>query len=541
MLPDSLLTASPRRAARPTSTEPSRADHSPDMALSVRQSYAVPHSALSKDLAPSADSFAPSDRAPEDRSSHRRSSRSSLPLQYQRRSLYNLHELSAVGPLEGSAPTAEECVVADEGSLESPPDTPPTKVLPVDFNGNMERSAERQQYRSWRSGKAKMEGMTIAESQRRLSQPDALVENIIDAQLPQPDPNVANVRSRKASHYLGLFKENDADQRRNQSHDFAKRDASSTGAAEQHLTGLKESQFANTRDRNVAESDGKPRRPAKHLPLELLEDIKNHHHLAPTISRNVSVPKAVHGQDAHRVRHQDKKANDGESDSDRELISSATYFPHQGVIVGDSPVDESQPRRPDPRAVDAKDPPASKATEDVQIALRSKDTSECLHGDLPVSKSQTFDTKRSLPTAQVHHPSDSEYESGYSSTGYESLVSDEEQASDVTPTGTPTGTLTSIPDPTRRRRRHVQKHPVPPPAPIGAVELKPFRHQVGGHTTVYRFSRRAVCKKLNSKENMFYETVEQHHPELLGFMPRYVWNPGTISTHRPRNCRRSRR
>jgi inositol-hexakisphosphate kinase len=55
---------------------------------------------------------------------------------------------------------------------------------------------------------------------------------------------------------------------------------------------------------------------------------------------------------------------------------------------------------------------------------------------------------------------------------------------------------------------------------MDAVELKPFSHQVGGHTTMYRFSRRAVCKQLNSKENMFYETIEKCHPELLGFMPR---------------------
>jgi len=31
-----------------------------------------------------------------------------------------------------------------------------------------------------------------------------------------------------------------------------------------------------------------------------------------------------------------------------------------------------------------------------------------------------------------------------------------------------------------------------------------------------------VCKQLNSKENMFYETIEKKHPELLGFMPKYI-------------------
>ena len=58
--------------------------------------------------------------------------------------------------------------------------------------------------------------------------------------------------------------------------------------------------------------------------------------------------------------------------------------------------------------------------------------------------------------------------------------------------------------------------------PPGAVELKPYRHQVGGHTTVFRFSRRAVCKSMSNRENEFYETVERKHPELLTFLPRFV-------------------
>jgi hypothetical protein len=58
--------------------------------------------------------------------------------------------------------------------------------------------------------------------------------------------------------------------------------------------------------------------------------------------------------------------------------------------------------------------------------------------------------------------------------------------------------------------------------PVGAVELKPYHHQVGGHTTVFRFSKRAVCKSMSNRENEFYETVELKHPELLCFLPRFV-------------------
>lgn len=79
-------------------------------------------------------------------------------------------------------------------------------------------------------------------------------------------------------------------------------------------------------------------------------------------------------------------------------------------------------------------------------------------------------------------------------------------------------------------------HPQPPPVaeefvhdhedavaePLSTIELIPYKHQVGGHTTLWRFSRRAVCKQLNNRENEFYETIEIHHRDLLPFLPRYV-------------------
>ncbi|ORY85763.1 hypothetical protein BCR37DRAFT_377483 [Protomyces lactucae-debilis] len=64
----------------------------------------------------------------------------------------------------------------------------------------------------------------------------------------------------------------------------------------------------------------------------------------------------------------------------------------------------------------------------------------------------------------------------------------------------------------------------------GVVSLKPFKHQVGGHNPIFRFSERAVCKPLANNENEFYETIEEKHPELLPFMPKYI---GVLNvTHR---------
>ncbi|MBW0559435.1 hypothetical protein O181_099150, partial [Austropuccinia psidii MF-1] len=55
-----------------------------------------------------------------------------------------------------------------------------------------------------------------------------------------------------------------------------------------------------------------------------------------------------------------------------------------------------------------------------------------------------------------------------------------------------------------------------------AVSLEPIDNQVAGHHSIFRFSRRAVCKPLVSCENTFYEAVERDHQELLAFVPQYL-------------------
>ncbi|KAI1754710.1 hypothetical protein F4782DRAFT_491223 [Xylaria castorea] len=65
-------------------------------------------------------------------------------------------------------------------------------------------------------------------------------------------------------------------------------------------------------------------------------------------------------------------------------------------------------------------------------------------------------------------------------------------------------------------------HQLEPKVPLEAIELIPYKHQVGGHTTIWRFSKRAVCKQLNNRENEFYERIERYHRDLLPFLPRYI-------------------
>ncbi|CEH17278.1 Inositol polyphosphate multikinase, component of the ARGR transcription regulatory complex [Ceraceosorus bombacis] len=70
-----------------------------------------------------------------------------------------------------------------------------------------------------------------------------------------------------------------------------------------------------------------------------------------------------------------------------------------------------------------------------------------------------------------------------------------------------------------RSGRYRREGLVQPPA---VVQLQPFSNQVGGHSSIFQFSRRAVCKPLVSRENQFYEAVERDHPRLLSFIPQYL-------------------
>lgn len=52
-----------------------------------------------------------------------------------------------------------------------------------------------------------------------------------------------------------------------------------------------------------------------------------------------------------------------------------------------------------------------------------------------------------------------------------------------------------------------------------SIALKPYCHQVGGHSALFKFSRHAVCKPLIEKENIFYQDIEINRPE--GTLPSY--------------------
>ncbi|QDS74624.1 hypothetical protein FKW77_008904 [Venturia effusa] len=212
---------------------------------------------------------------------------------------------------------------------------------------------------------------------------------------------------------------------------------------------------------------------------------------------------------------------DDDEESEKEHISSALYFPHRQVVTEPeclrerslSPCPEEEPTNllrgdtgegPLPTPEERQAEKAKRANE-VEISLQSQGETDYFHGDLPVIPEPLHEPSGYI-SSQDEPISESDYDTYDESSRYYGSSSDDD-------TGTTPKQSTKHITP----RRDPQSRP-----PLGAVELKPYRHQVGGHSTMYRFSRRAVCKQLNNRENEFYEVVERKHPELLRFLPRYI-------------------
>lgn len=380
-------------------------------------------------------------------------------------------------------------------------------------------------------------------SERSVSKSRPRVEKSIEASLADADPSL-NVRSRKSSHFLGLFKENTAKKRDD---DDMVRSPKKKKAEEQQPEAPKlalphRPRLPHTATTPVTE-DG-PEKPknekAKHidiprthkpLPRELLDEIRNYHETvsgkpgrngSPPLSRSVPTPFRDRNTQLYRYENAFQTPSP-ESDSDRtretpersdeeddkEHISAALYFPHKRTVE-DSPLEDRKDDLQlhggpieDERRWTAT--PGPEAADSVDISLRSMGDNRILHEGLRGSKIALNQTQE----PSVIPPPESTYESlsEAESVSEYSVSGKEDESSHTDDAGTPTA-------------RHMRKHAPEPQVPLGAVELKPYRHQVGGHTTVFRFSRRAVCKQLNNRENVFYERIERRHPEMLVFLPR---------------------
>ena len=285
--------------------------------------------------------------------------------------------------------------------------------------------------------------------------------------------------------------------------------------------------------------------PVHNIPPRLLEEIRDYHNLTTpfhdkfrsTQSKSAGIDLGSKIKQATK-RHQISKEEDSNKadppksteepeneEEESEHISSALYYPHQApspdALEDISIVDARKRKDAPPETLpDLPDPALSvtsedEKVEDVDIALQVHNKNRYLHGDLQKARQSSGeqDTDGHSETG-LSSASDSEYESLDETKG--STLQDDSSLTDdaeATPRASPKTRQSYLLSRSRKAHRG-------PKAPLGAVELKPYNHQVGGHTTVFRFSKRAVCKQLTNRENEFYEVIERQQPDLLSFLPR---------------------
>ncbi|KAF2239029.1 SAICAR synthase-like protein [Viridothelium virens] len=495
--------------------------------------------------------------------------------------------------------------------------TPSSKIKSPDYETNtphdLAAQDERMRYRSWREGKPVHPGRrSVYTPPESVFEDTGHLEKSIAAKLPKAEPAV-HPRSRKATHYLGLFTHQGSDGESKPHKTLSKanmlgQDKDGTGkdqdislqfqdtaaadllrgqlgpvkhgasrqvfrASSERRESRNESDWVDehTHARDTFTHGSRPEpvnpsafpqnkgreakltgQPRYEMPQALGERIRDKYNVTSGSGKDTSFSPSIGTTASERSKLGSKKSEvarrahadeyclddaksgnrrsgnvrvplEEEDEFEKEHISSALYFPHRtpGLPESTSVQEPSQKDGTD-SARDGTDASAqrfphgwqqtrrSSKLDEVEISLQSQHERHHLHGELqpPLPRADTLAKRIISPPEGAVTVSESDYESVD-----ESVVSQGDESSNFddqenTPKASPEQR-------TGRDRDHDN-------VPLGAVELKPFSHQVGGHSTVYRFSRRAVCKQLNNRENVFYETIERQHPELLDFLPKYI-------------------
>ena len=277
------------------------------------------------------------------------------------------------------------------------------------------------------------------------------------------------------------------------------------------------------------------------FPLRLLEEIRDHRRRRASRT-SIQEPSKDHdgtigmhdspssvetqGKAIQRVPpvKEDAHMDEEECESDKERISSATYYPHHApspdtvashrhLSLAQKSKEELETSQLSPQTLELDIDESQVIHESTNSAfnLQSKDRIQYIetefHRTPPLPKSG--DERDHAGWSTTSSASDTDYESlddpGRSDKESETETIDD---GDVTPTATP-NSYSFL----RARQKQGRK-------PLRAVELQPYKHQVGGHTKVFSFSKQAICKQLNNRENVFYEVIERNHPQLLHFLPR---------------------
>lgn len=291
----------------------------------------------------------------------------------------------------------------------------------------------------------------------------------------------------------------------------------------------------------------------KAMPAQLLAEIRKHHNLTPGAGKGSSFSRSIPVTESERPRsdvnggeprspekqsepvfHSDVKAEstpkggDEDDESEEEQISSALFVPHQtpretpeeerSRKEGLSPIKRKESHHKGNRSQQwlEEHEVLSSDVDPKYIGLdtngRSLQLSSYLKALSPLREEEDY-----FPGVSGSDVDQDPYydDAGYSTKGEDSSITDDLDA----PLN---GSLKHNKEIDGAYKKHLHDHQQEPRTPLEAIELIPYRHQVGGHTTMWRFSKRAVCKQLNNRENEFYEKVEHYHADLLDFLPRYV-------------------
>lgn len=204
--------------------------------------------------------------------------------------------------------------------------------------------------------------------------------------------------------------------------------------------------------------------------------------------------------------HTEVGSHDGDADeSGEEKISSAVFLPHKELPEEPCLVDVQN-------RVRLRSPSQSKQHPWLVKADEPEPEIEAAVKDEPPYGLSRFPSRESLASRRGELVAEKLEEF---------VIEDEFEVKPVAPK--PSQAVTQYEDHVHEHQhQHQHQGEEQPREPLEAIELIPYKHQVGGHTTLWRFSRRAVCKQLNNRENEFYETIERYHRDLLPFLPRYV-------------------
>ncbi|KAI9650768.1 inositol polyphosphate kinase kcs1 [Ciborinia camelliae] len=288
----------------------------------------------------------------------------------------------------------------------------------------------------------------------------------------------------------------------------------------------------------------------RRMPSQLLADIRKHHNLTPGNAKGSSFSGSIPAPESEKSKSDSGEDNStGKSQLDREgklektkscdegnefgeeKISSALFVPHKiahgiserrkeglrnrlDLVVRAEDNDQLQSEDSDPQQWLEEHRVPSCEIKNTYDSQEGK-SQPLLSPRLPKQHEPAVESNGYITPTETHDPSQDSYDEGESTTCEESLTDD--------PEATPTSSRHRHPSfKAPISKIHVAEDHAEVRKSKGSVELIPYKHQVGGHTTMWRFSNRAVCKELNNGENKFYEICEQNHPQLMKFLPRYI-------------------